>query len=64
MTGFDKARNIVLTPNFMTISRIVVIPVIVALLMVDSKATTFSAAVLFSAASITYYFDGYLARTR
>jgi CDP-diacylglycerol--glycerol-3-phosphate 3-phosphatidyltransferase len=64
MTGFDRVKNIVLTPNFMTISRIVAIPVIVILLMVDTKITTFSAAVFFSAASITDYLDGYLARTR
>jgi len=64
MTGFEKVKNIVLTPNFMTISRIVAIPVIVILLMVETKITTFSAAVLFSAASITDYLDGYLARTR
>jgi CDP-diacylglycerol--glycerol-3-phosphate 3-phosphatidyltransferase len=48
----------------MTLSRIVCVPVIVILLMYESKITTFSAAVLFSAASITDYFDGYLARTR
>ncbi len=64
MTGFEKVKNIVLTPNFMTISRIVAIPVIVILLMVETKMSTFSAAVLFSVASITDYLDGYLARTR
>ena len=64
MTGFEKVKNFVLTPNFMTISRIVAIPVIVILLMYDTKITTFIAAVLFSAASITDYLDGYLARTR
>jgi CDP-diacylglycerol---glycerol-3-phosphate 3-phosphatidyltransferase len=64
MTGFDRVKNIVMTPNFMTISRIVAVPVIIILLMAETKITTFSAAVLFSAASITDYLDGYLARTR
>ena len=64
MTGFDKIKNIVLTPNFMTLSRIVAVPVIVMLLLYETKITTFSAVILFSAASITDYLDGYLARTR
>jgi len=63
MTGFERVKKIVLTPNFMTISRIVAIPVIVILLMYDRKITTFISALLFSAASITDYLDGYLART-
>ena len=63
MTWFDRVKNIVLTPNFMTISRIVAIPVIVILLMYETKITTFIAAGVFSIASITDYFDGYLART-
>jgi CDP-diacylglycerol--glycerol-3-phosphate 3-phosphatidyltransferase len=64
MTWSKKVKAVVLTPNFMTISRILVVPVIVVLLMSDSKVTTFIAAVLFSLASITDFFDGYLARTR
>lgn len=63
MNGLDKVKKIVLTPNFMTLSRIVAIPVIVILLMYDNKITTFMAALFFSAASITDYLDGYLART-
>jgi len=64
MTWFDKAKAIVCTPNFMTMSRIVAVPVIVILLMYDTKITTFVAAIIFSIASITDYLDGYLARTR
>lgn len=64
MAWFEKVKTIVLTPNFMTISRIAAIPVIVILLMYETKITTFIAAALFSAASITDYLDGYLARTR
>jgi len=64
MIGFDRVKNIVLTPNFMTLSRIVAVPVIVILLIYETKITAFIAAVVFSAASITDYLDGYLARTR
>jgi len=63
MRWSKKIKGVVLTPNFMTISRIVAVPVIVVLLMSESRLFTFMAAVLFSLASITDYFDGYLART-
>ncbi len=53
-----------MTPNALTISRIAAVPVIVVLLMYETRVTTFLAAILFSLASITDYFDGYLARTR
>ncbi len=63
--GFvENAGKTFLTPNFMTISRIVSIPVIVILLMYENRVTTFTAAILFSAASITDYLDGYIARTK
>jgi len=62
--GLEKIKAVVLTPNFMTVSRIVAVPIIVVLLMSDTRSTTFIAAALFSLASITDYFDGYLARTR
>ncbi len=60
----EKLKTILLTPNFLTISRIISIPMIVILLMYDTKITTFISALIFSIASITDYFDGYLARTR
>ena len=63
MTRFDRVKKFVLTPNFMTMSRIIAVPVIVILLMYETKLTTFIAAGVFSIASITDYFDGYLART-
>jgi CDP-diacylglycerol---glycerol-3-phosphate 3-phosphatidyltransferase len=64
MNFSEKLKKTLLTPNFMTISRIVSIPLIVILLMYDTKVTTFISALIFSIASITDYFDGYLARTR
>ena len=63
MAMFNKVKKIVLTPNFMTMSRIAAVPAIVILLMYESRTTTFIAAVLFAIASITDYLDGYLART-
>lgn len=64
MIGSEKIKKKILTPNFMTISRIIAVPVIMVLMMYDNKISTFTAAILFSLASITDYFDGYLARTR
>ncbi|MEH0022003.1 MAG: CDP-diacylglycerol--glycerol-3-phosphate 3-phosphatidyltransferase [Desulfobacter sp.] len=64
MSWADKVKIVVLTPNFITVSRIIMIPVIVILLMYETQWTTFLAAALFSLASATDYVDGYLARTR
>ena len=64
MTLQEKIKDAVLTPNFMTISRIVIVPLIVILLMYETRWSPFFAALLFAIASITDYFDGYLARTR
>ena len=64
MTWQEKVKNVVLTPNFMTISRIIIVPLIMLLLMSEARLTSFCAALLFSIASITDYFDGYLARSR
>lgn len=50
-------------PNLLTISRIVVIPVIFLSIYIHSEAWMILAAVLFIIASITDYLDGYLARS-
>lgn len=49
-------------PNILTISRIVVIPVIFLSIYIHSQLWSMFAAVLFIIAAITDYFDGYLAR--
>ncbi len=49
-------------PNILTLIRIAVIPVMVILLMTDTRQTCFWAAALFSAAAFTDWLDGYLAR--
>lgn len=51
-------------PNLLTISRIVVIPVIFLTLYIDSFLWQMFTATLFMLACITDYFDGYLARKR
>lgn len=51
-------------PNLLTMSRIVVIPAIFLMVYIHSVIWQVIAAVLFIIASITDYFDGYLARRR
>jgi CDP-diacylglycerol--glycerol-3-phosphate 3-phosphatidyltransferase len=51
-------------PNSLTLFRILAVPVIVILLLFPNRLFTFIAAILFSAAAITDYLDGYLARRR
>ncbi|MFA5516213.1 MAG: CDP-diacylglycerol--glycerol-3-phosphate 3-phosphatidyltransferase [Desulfuromonadales bacterium] len=49
-------------PNLLTLGRIAAIPAIVILLLFDSRSAGFWAAVIFSAAAITDWLDGWLAR--
>lgn len=49
-------------PNLLTLSRIVVIPVLVVLFYIDGAPARWLACALFTVACITDYFDGYLAR--
>jgi cardiolipin synthase len=51
-------------PNLLTLSRIVVIPLVVATFYVDGAAARWVACGLFCAAAVTDWFDGYLARSR
>lgn len=49
-------------PNILTLSRIFVIPVVIAMFYWDSPTTRWVMLGLFTAAGITDFFDGYLAR--
>ena len=49
-------------PNILTVSRIVAIPVVIALMGFDSPVIRWIACGIFTAAGITDFFDGYLAR--
>jgi cardiolipin synthase len=51
-------------PNLLTLSRIVAIPALVALVALRTAPADLAACVIFSAAAITDYFDGKLARSR
>ena len=51
-------------PNLLTLSRIAAIPLLVALVAARLPSLDFVACVVFSAAAITDYFDGKLARSR
>ncbi len=55
-------QSLLTHPNTLTLFRILSAPIIVVLLMMPNRLTGFLAGVIFSAAAITDYFDGYLAR--
>jgi CDP-diacylglycerol--glycerol-3-phosphate 3-phosphatidyltransferase len=58
-----KEKNPILNlPNFLTIFRIAVIPLLVVILLYPSKTAAFLATLLFALASITDWLDGYIAR--
>ncbi|WP_158046645.1 CDP-diacylglycerol--glycerol-3-phosphate 3-phosphatidyltransferase [Skermanella pratensis] len=50
-------------PNLLTLSRIIVIPIIIGLFFVREHWAAWTACALFALAAITDYFDGYLARS-
>lgn len=52
------------TPNLLTLLRIFFVPVVVGLLFLHEPKWDLAAALVFAAASITDYFDGYLARAQ
>jgi cardiolipin synthase len=57
-----KEHRVLNLPNILTLSRIVIIPLVVATFFFDSPAMRWVAVVMFAAAGITDFFDGYLAR--
>ncbi|MFK5926028.1 MAG: CDP-diacylglycerol--glycerol-3-phosphate 3-phosphatidyltransferase [Desulfuromusa sp.] len=59
MNGSAKLMNL---PNILTLSRIAAVPLIVILLLFESKQNCLWAAIIFTAASMTDWLDGYLAR--
>jgi CDP-diacylglycerol--glycerol-3-phosphate 3-phosphatidyltransferase len=58
----ERINSLLTHPNTLTLFRIVSVPIIVLLLMVPNRFTALLAGLIFSAAAITDYFDGYLAR--
>ena len=57
-----KFKRILSHPNSLTLFRIAVVPLIVILLLWPNRFFSLLAALFFSAAAITDYLDGYLAR--
>lgn len=55
-------KSILSHPNTLTLFRIATIPIIVVLMLYPNRISCLVAAILFSAAAITDYFDGYIAR--
>ncbi|MGD8367138.1 MAG: CDP-diacylglycerol--glycerol-3-phosphate 3-phosphatidyltransferase [Desulfobacterales bacterium] len=62
MDNQKRIVRILSNPNVLTLFRVAVIPAIVVLMMFPSRFSTLLAGLLFAAASITDYFDGYFAR--
>jgi CDP-diacylglycerol--glycerol-3-phosphate 3-phosphatidyltransferase len=60
----QKFQNVFSGPNQLTLFRIAAVPVIIVLLLFPNKICTLIAGLLFSAAAITDYLDGFLARKR
>lgn len=64
MLSSEELKKKLSEPNTLTMGRVAAIPLIVVLLYFPNRFCTFLAAMIFSAAAITDYLDGYLARTR
>jgi CDP-diacylglycerol--glycerol-3-phosphate 3-phosphatidyltransferase len=60
----QKIVNAFSGPNQLTLFRIAAVPLIIILMLFPNRICTFIAALVFSAAAITDYFDGFLARKR
>lgn len=60
----ENISSLLTDPNFLTISRVAVVPVFIALMMDDSRVCTFFAALIFCIAAATDFFDGFFARKR
>ena len=63
MNEMPKTKDMLRNPNVLTLLRIAASPIIVILLLFPmNRITCFLAALVFSAAAITDYFDGFFAR--
>jgi len=60
----QKFQNVFSGPNQLTLFRIAAVPVIIVLLLFPNRICTLIAGLVFSAAAITDYLDGFLARKR
>jgi CDP-diacylglycerol--glycerol-3-phosphate 3-phosphatidyltransferase len=60
----DRIKQLLGDPNTLTLFRVLAVPLVVILLLAPNRFTCFLAAILFSLAAITDYFDGFLARQK
>jgi CDP-diacylglycerol---glycerol-3-phosphate 3-phosphatidyltransferase len=60
MAGFRKMKRHL--PNFLTLGRLVLVPPIVILLFFPGRAPSLAAGLIFFVASLTDFFDGFVAR--
>jgi len=60
----DREFDFATTPNILTLARMVCVPIVVGLLFFGTPDYDLAASLVFGAASITDYFDGYLARAQ
>jgi CDP-diacylglycerol--glycerol-3-phosphate 3-phosphatidyltransferase len=58
----NTSKSILSHPNSLTFFRVAAVPIIVVLLIFPNKISTLIAAIIFSLAAITDYFDGFFAR--
>lgn len=57
-------QNLIHGPNLLTLFRIAAVPIIIVLMLFPNRACVLIAALVFSAAAITDYLDGFYARKR
>lgn len=62
MTGDNQYGDFTNTPNILTLFRMLCMPVMVGMLLLKDPEWDFIAALVFTVASITDFFDGYIAR--
>ncbi|MGB6010660.1 MAG: CDP-diacylglycerol--glycerol-3-phosphate 3-phosphatidyltransferase [Desulfobacterales bacterium] len=59
-----QIKNILSHPNSLTLFRVAAVPIIVMLLLFPTRLCSFISALVFSAAAITDFLDGFFARQR
>jgi CDP-diacylglycerol--glycerol-3-phosphate 3-phosphatidyltransferase len=64
MSPAERRKKILIHPNTLTLFRIAAVPLIVILLLYPNRACSFIAAIIFSIAAITDFFDGFFAREK
>ncbi len=64
MLSRGQIKKILIHPNSLTLFRVAAVPIIVILLLSPNKFYSFIAALIFSAAAITDFLDGFFARQK